>query len=198
VTPGATLGAYQSTNGAASGDGSYTYCNDPAWAHIGSANGQNLAAELAGIKLMILRLGTNDQTVATGTLGDAAGAGTLYGNMRWVVENLLTANPQMRLVMVGPALNGFGTYAQVSAVDAAEQAFANFYAIPYLSTLHNGGNNVVTNSSYTRDSSSPAYTFNSTGGTTNVTTSGMGTHPSDWAFQHVDGPAIAQFVLQWY
>jgi hypothetical protein len=200
VTPGAALGTYSSTSTVAAegGGSSYTFCNDPSFVHVGSTNGASLATELAGIKLMILRLGTNDQTITTGTLGDASSAGTLYGNMRWVIENLLTANPQMRLVMVGPALNGFGTYAQVATVDAAEQAFANFYAIPYLSMLRNGGNNLVTNSTYTRDSSSPSYTFNSTGGTSNVTTSGMGTHPSDWAFQHVDGPAIAQFLLQWY
>jgi hypothetical protein len=194
VTPGATLGTYSSSNAPEGGGSSYTYGNDPGWVHIGSVNGNTLAQNIAGVKLMILRLGTNDQSVTTGTLGDAASAGTLYGNMRWVVENLLTANPQMRLVMVGPALNGYGTYAQVSAVDAAEQALAGFYALPYLSMLKVGGNNIVTNPTYTRDSSSPSYTFGDSG----LTSSGFGTHPSDWAFQHVDGPAIAQFIAQWF
>jgi hypothetical protein len=142
---------------------------------VGEASGSTFASNIADVDVLVIRLGTNDETYTVGTLGDATNSGTLYGNMAWVVQTILAANPTVRVLMVGPELNSQASLANIQAVDAAEQTFANAYAIPYLSLLKVSGNNSFTTSTYTRD----------------------GIHPSDWAFAHVDGPAIAQFIQQW-
>jgi hypothetical protein len=202
TTPGAALGTFSSFNANGNCSGYPVYFANGSSALLDGSNGNTLAQNLtaSGIQVLVLRLGTNDENVTVGTLGDATSAGTLYGNMRWVIENLLKAAPQVRLLMVGPELNGEGQPSVIAAVDAAEEAIANVYALPYLSLLKTSGNSFLTNSLYTRDSSagspaSPACTFGSSGVTG---CSGLGTHPGDWAFQHVDGPTIAEFIKRFY
>ena len=141
-----------------------------------AAVGTTLAQNLASTDMLLLRLGTNDQNIPLGNLGDAANSGTFYGNMRWVVETLLSAKPTVRLILITPELNNFSSLQNVQNVVDAEIAYASSMGLPVLDLYRTSGNNAITNSVYTND----------------------GTHPTNWAYQNVDGPAIAQFILRWF
>lgn len=138
--------------------------------------GNTLAQNLATTDMLLIRLGTNDQNIPLGALGDATNAGTLYGNMRWVVETMLTAKPTLRIVLITPELNHFASLQNIQSVVDAEIAYGGSMGIPVLDLYRTSGNNALTNSVYTYD----------------------GTHPTNWAYQNVDGPAIAQFILNWF
>ena len=161
--------------------------NNPAFGAVcsapgdtGNADGNTLAQNLANVDLMILFLGTNDVGLVSqkqlGTINDAPGSGTFYAHMKWVVTQLLTAKPSMRLVMVTDQFNAQGSAADDKTIADAEVAYGQTMGIPVLNLFDNGGNNALTSAVYTRD----------------------GVHPSDWAFVHVLGPAIANFIMQWY
>ena len=141
-----------------------------------STLGNTLAQNLANTDVLLVRLGTNDQNIPLGSLGDAANAGTLYGNMRWVVETLLSAKPTIRLILITPELNNFASLQNIQNVVDAEIAFAGSMGLPILDLYRTSGNNALTNSLYTYD----------------------GTHLTNWAYQNVDGPAIAQFIQRWF
>ncbi len=130
-----------------------------------SAIGNTLAANLANTDMLLVRLGTNDQNIPLGSLGNAANAGTQYGNMRWVVKTLLNAKPTMRVILITPELNSFASLQNIQNVVDAEIAYANSMRLPVLDLYRTSGNNALTNAIYTYD----------------------GTHPSNWAFQNVDG-----------
>ena len=70
------------------------------------SDGNTLAQNIAGVDILVIQLGTNDQNhnVPLGFLGDPANAGTFFGNMRWVAENYLAAKPTMRVVFITPPL----------------------------------------------------------------------------------------------
>jgi lysophospholipase L1-like esterase len=142
----------------------------------GATAGSTLAQNLANVNMMILEGGTNDEGTQIGQLGDPTNAGTVYGSLRWVFETLMTANPTMHIVLVGPQANGEGTLAQTQAVVTAEAAECNLYGVPFLNLMAVGGGNAFNNATYTRD----------------------GTHPSDYSFAHFYGPIVAQFIQQYY
>jgi hypothetical protein len=164
TTPGATLGTYSST--AANGVCGSNYGG------VGSTNGNTLAQNLAPISTMLVFLGTNDQGLTLGSLGDATNAGTFYGNMRWVIETLQTANPGMRILMITPQLNGFASAAVTQGVVNAILAYGNSMGLPVLNLYANGGNNTITSSTVTGD----------------------GTHDSTYGVLHNLGPEIANFL----
>ncbi len=141
-----------------------------------SSTGNTLAQNLAMADMLLIRLGTNDQNITLGALGDATTAGTFHGNMRWVIETLLAAKPTLRIILITPELNHFGSPQAIQNVVDAEIAYGNSMGIPVLDLYRTSGNNPLTNSVYTYD----------------------GTHLSNWAYQNVDGPAIAQFMLNWF
>jgi hypothetical protein len=167
-----------------------------AYFNAGKVQGQSFATNInnAAPDFGYMRLGTNDQLVTTGALGDWIAVGTTAGNMRYDIDLILNARPTLRMFGVGPTWNGFGNYAQLQAIDAIEQTVYEFYSIPYLSMLKRGGGNVINNSTFTGDSNSPSYTLTDPGNVTTVTTSGFGTHPSNFAQANVDGPALANFA----
>jgi lysophospholipase L1-like esterase len=168
LAPGSALGVY---NPAGAGPNSCGVFGDK-----GAALGNTLAQNIAGVNMMIVQGGTNDQGSPIGALGDPTNAGTVHGSLRWVFETLMTANPTMHIVLVGPQANSEGTLAQTQAVVTAEAQECNLYGVPFLNMLAVGGGNVFNNSFYTRD----------------------GTHPSDYTFAHFYGPIMAQFIQQYY
>jgi hypothetical protein len=178
ITPGGALSTYSTT---------YPFIDQANFAFnlTGRAPqistvGNTLAQNIATTDLLIIELGENDDQAnePIGAPGDAVSAGTLYGNMRWVVEAYLTAKPTLRIVMIGPEYQtGTGsTLASQIAVNNAQKTFAQSYAIPYLDLFNVGGSAPFTNATYTR---------------------GDGTHPSDWNFQNVYSPAVGNFIQQW-
>ncbi len=138
--------------------------------------GNTLAQNLTTTDMLLIRLGTNDTYLPLGNAGDATTAGTVWGDMRWVVETLLAAKPTLRIVLITPELNHFAPPAVIQAVVDAEIAYGGSMGIPVLDLYRTSGNNALTNSVYTSD----------------------GTHPNYWASTYVDGPAIAQFMLRWF
>ena len=160
---------------------------DPAFGPIcaapgdtGNTDGNTLAQNLANVDLLIVYLGTNDiglsQQGRLGTITDAPGPATFYSQMQWVITALLTANPHMRLVMVTDEYNTWNAASDTRAIADAEVAYGQSMGIPVLNLFEKGGSNPLTVGAYSRD----------------------GLHPSDWAFTHVVGPAIANFIQQWY
>lgn len=141
-----------------------------------ATEGNTLAQNLAGTDMLLLRLGTNDFYLPLGNPGDATTAGTVWGDMRWVVETLLTAKPTLRIILITPELNRFATPAVIQAIVDAEIAYGNSMAIPVLDLYRTSGNNAQTSLVYTSD----------------------GTHPNYWSSTFVEGPEIAQFMLRWF
>jgi hypothetical protein len=142
---------------------------------IGVSAGMNFADSLANVDMMVIELGTNDQNVVPiGELGDATNAGTLYGNIRWVVETYLNAKPGMRVVLVTTQFNGFGTPAVNEQVAWVTQNYGNSVGIPVINMFKIGGVNAITVNTLTRDT----------------------VHPSDFGFANFYGPVIAQGLLQ--
>ncbi len=138
--------------------------------------GSTLAQNLATTDMLLIRLGTNDVYLPLGNPGDATTAGTIWGDMRWVVETLLTAKPTLRIVLITPELNHFASPTVIQSVVDAEIAYGGSMGIPVLDLYRTSGNNALTNMVYTSD----------------------GTHPNYWSSTFVDGPAIAQFILRWF
>jgi hypothetical protein len=147
-------------------------CSDPQFAGISA--GMTLAQAVANLNMLIIELGTNDQYVPLGVLGDATNAGTFYGNMRWVVETYENANPAMRIVLVTVQYNGFAPVSTTQQYATATQAYANSIGLPVINMFNNGGLNAIT---------APVLTIDST-------------HPSAYGFASFYGPVIAQGVQQ--
>ena len=145
--------------------------------NIGYQAGQSLATNLLNVDALLLYLGTNDVSATIGAWGDVPTSGTFYGNMNGLVNALQTANKTMRIIMVTNNFNtGEGTTAQQQAVANAEVDFGSRMGIPVLNMNANSGINSVNAATLLRD----------------------GTHPTDWAFANLVGPAIANFVIRWF
>ena len=139
-------------------------------AFIGINPGMSFADSLANVDLMVIDLGTNDQSVQLGQLGDAVTANTFYGNMRWVVETYLNTKPTLRIVLVTTQYNRFATPAVNQQFAEATELFGNSIGIPVINMFKLGGVNAKTEPVLLRDS----------------------VHPSDFGFTHFYGPVIAQ------
>lgn len=142
-----------------------------------STLGNTLAQNLASTDILIIELGTNDWNYPPGALGDATTAGTLCGNMKWVIETYLTAKPTLRILGVSNEYRGDGaTLAQQQAVVAALKTMYSSYGIPLLDLFNDGGASPFTNATYQLADH---------------------VHPSPFNFNEVYGPAIANFMQQW-
>ena len=158
TTPGSTLltnqGPTQTPNG--------TYST--------GTPGNTLAQDIAKVDVLLVGLGTNDQNVPLGNLGDATSAGTFYGNMRWVLETYLQAKPSMRIIMITPQYNGFATPAVAQEYANAEVTIGQSMGIPVINMFALGGVNSFTSSTLLLD----------------------GTHPTAMGYSNFYGPVIAQ------
>lgn len=141
----------------------------------GWTSGNTLAQNMAGVDVLIVDLGTNDNGVTpVGQLGDSTTAGTYFGNMRWVLESYTKANPAMHILLVTPQyMNAIPNATTLQYVNAIV-AYGNSVGIPVLNMFSQGGANAVNYQTLMRD---------------NV-------HPSDFGFASFYGPAIAQTLQQ--
>jgi hypothetical protein len=166
ATPGTTLGVYTITSS------NFNYCNN----YDGTSVGKTLPQNLANVDVLIIELGTNDVWNPVGALGDPVTAGTIYGDLRWVCETYLTANPLMRLVLV---TNQYGTgppSTQIRQVADAQESYGKSMGIPVINMFNMGGANSITTTTLLRD----------------------GIHPSDFGFVNFYGPVIAQELQRFY
>lgn len=136
----------------------------------GLTDGETFAQSLANIDLLIVQLGSSDYGIQIGQLGDSTSAGTLYGNVRWVVETYLTAKPSLRLVLVTNQFTAFAPPSVTQADANAIAAYGNSVGVPVINMFTLGGLNAITASALTSD----------------------GTHPNDFGFANFYGPVIAQ------
>jgi hypothetical protein len=137
---------------------------------IGASAGQSLSQAMANVQILLIALGTNDQSTPIGAIGDATNAGTFFGNLRWTCESYLAANPAMRLVLVTPQTNGFVPQSTTIQYVAAMQSYGGENGIPVIDMMARGGLNAITSTTLTVD----------------------GTHPTVYAYQSFYGPVIAQ------
>lgn len=141
----------------------------------GGQQGATLAQNLAGSDILILNLGTNDEKLQpVGQVGDDVTAGTTVGLLRWAVETIQAANPTIRIVIVTPQLNTFGTPALVKQLADAEEAYGESVGIPVINMFKLGGVNSINLFTLTKD----------------------GVHPTQWDFDNFYGPTIAQHLMQ--
>ena len=138
--------------------------------------GNTLAQNLSGVDCLVIELGTNDNAflVPLGALGDSVTAGTYYGNMRWVTEAILQANPSIRLVFVTTQFVSSIPTAQTAQYAGATVAYGQSMGIPVINMATLGGVNAITQGTLLRD----------------------GVHPSDLDFSKFYGPLIAQKILE--
>jgi len=152
----------------------YTIGIKPGCTSDGGKNGATLSENLADSDVAIVALGTNDEQAPIGQLGDAPTSGTSEGTLRWIVETLEAANPKIRVVIVTPQLNTFGTPANIKLLADAEVEYAGSAGIPVINMFRIGGVNSINLSTMTKD----------------------GVHPTQWAFDNLYGPVIAQYLVQ--
>jgi hypothetical protein len=154
--------------------GPYSAAGAPQCTADGGKAGATLAENLAGSDLAIINLGTNDEKEPIGQLGDAPTSGTSVGTLRWIVETIETANPKIRVVIVTPQMNNFGTVANVKLLVDAEVEYGGSIGVPVINMFRLGGVNATNLLTMTQD----------------------GTHPTQWAFDTFYGPVIAQSLMQ--
>lgn len=153
------------------------------------ADGTTLAQWLADLDFLILWLGTNDAaaisagnvptyagaTVAArvGALTDGYTANTLHGAMNFLLDALLTAKPNLRIIAVNLYRNSLAPVATQEAV--ADAILANFEsrAIPMLNARKTWGINALSAATLLRVD---------------------GVHLTDDSFTRLAGPTIAQFA----
>ena len=143
---------------------------------IGLTDGMTLAQSLANVDIEVIQLGTNDQPLPLGVLGDATNTGTFYGNMRWVAEAYIAAKPTLRLVLVTPQFNGYQSAATTLQYVNAMVAYGSSIGAPVINMYKLGGVNSLT---------------------INTLTTG-GVHPTPVGFSNFYGPVIAQGLQQIY
>jgi hypothetical protein len=142
----------------------------------GLTNGQTLAALLATIDFLIIRLGANNGTDPVGALFDSISTASQYGGFRWVGEMIMTARPNLRILVVGPTYDGYRTPAQTKATDAMMADQCREWSWPYLSMIRCEGNNPFI------ESIAPhTFTYE-------------GTHDNGLAVSQNIGPVIAGFL----
>ena len=140
---------------------------------IGLTDGESFTQSLANVDILVIELGTNDQSVPLGNLGDATTSGTYYGNMRWVVETYLSAKPTLRLAMVTLQYNAQAPSVVNQAYADATVIYANSMGIPVLNMFNKGGVNAIT---------APGLLISDQ------------IHPNSFAYSNFYGPTIAQFL----
>jgi hypothetical protein len=140
----------------------------------GGKDGATLAENLADSDLAIIALGTNDENVPIGQLGDDPTSGTSEGTLRWIVETIEMANPKIRVVIVTPQMNTLGVAANIRLLSDAEEEYGGSAGIPVVNMFRLSGVNSTNLSTLTRD----------------------GIHPTPWAFDNFYGPVIAQHLMQ--
>jgi hypothetical protein len=166
---GSTLGPYQLISGICP----YTGGTENG---IGSTPGNTLAHTFAGVELIIIALGTNDEYYDIGTYGDPVNAGTVYGNLRWTVENAQAANTSAAILLITPQLNGLATPDKILAVVNAEKNYGRQMGIRVLDMYAEGGNNSFTSGVMTID----------------------GTHEAPFGVEHQYGAAIINAVEHYF
>jgi hypothetical protein len=142
---------------------------------FGSVDGATLAQNMANVDLLVVELGTNDNTaVPVGQFGDATTAGTFFGNMRWVIETYQKANAAMRIVMVTPQyMNNIPSATTVQYVNAMV-AYGNSVGVPVINMFALGGVNSTNYQTLLQDD----------------------VHPSNFGINNFYGPVIAQALQQ--
>lgn len=193
-TPLATLGALGTYSNSAALTGALTSSGTIGQRNIYGqvpADGTTLAQWLADLDFLVLWLGTNDAaaisagnvptyagaTVAArvGALTDGYTANTLHGAMNFLLDALLIAKPDLRIIAVNLYRNALAPAATQEAV--ADAMLANFESrgIPMLNARKTWGINALSASTLLRMD---------------------GVHLSDDSFTRIAGPAIAQFAAE--
>lgn len=153
--------------------GTYSVANRATCTADGGKEGATLAENLADSDLAIIDLGTNDEHLPIGQVGDLPTAGTSLGALRWIVETIETAKPQIRVVIVTPQWNRDGNITTVKTLADAEEQYGASVGVPAINMFRLGGVNDTNLVALTED----------------------GTHPRKWAFDNFYGPVIAQHLM---
>lgn len=140
--------------------------------NTGFTAGESFISSVTNVDVLVIELGTNGETTPLGVLGNSTTTATIYGELRWVVETYLTANPSLRVVLVGPQRNTNATPETTQAVAAAFVAYGKANGLPVVDMYSLGGVNAITLGTLTID----------------------GIHPSPLGFSKFYGPVIAQAV----
>lgn len=154
--------------------GPYSTTVRPECTSDGGKDGATLADNLADSDMAIIELGTNDESEPVGHSGDAPTAGTVEGTLRWIVEAIEAAKPSIRVVIVTPQYNSLASAAAVKLVADGEVEYAESVGAPAVDMFRLGGVNAMNLSTLTKD----------------------GIHPTQWAFDNLYGPVIAQHLMQ--
>ena len=142
--------------------------------NIGFLTGSTLTQNMSNVDMLVIELGTNDLSLPLGQMGDSTQAGTFYGNLRWVVETYLGANPSMRIVLVTPQFTTFTTVPIIQQYVNAMIAYGYSMGVPVINMFALGGVNSITYPTLTLD----------------------GTHPNPYGYNNFYGPVIAQGLLK--
>ena len=140
----------------------------------GLADRETFPQSLANIDLLIVQLGSSDYGVQIGQLGNSTSAGTLYGNVRWMIETYLAAKPSLRIVLVTNQFTAFAPPSVTQADANTITAYGNSVGVPVINMFTLGGLNAITASALTSD----------------------GTHPNDFGYTNFYGSVIAQGLQQ--
>jgi len=154
----ANLGLFKIYNDANAGKSTVSYMT----------GGYLSTSNIALSDLVTIFLGTNDYggNVALGTITDAIGANTTYGALMWLVQQILTVKPTVKLAFITPlqrgnftgqpiypAANGAG-FTLDQYVQAVKDV-AKMYAIPVCDLFNISGINSYTYSTYLSDGLHP-------------------------------------------
>jgi hypothetical protein len=93
--------------------------------------GNTIAQDLAGIDVVILELGTNNQSYTVGTTADSDTTDTVAGATRWTVESIEAAAPNARVILTTP-INSTSRGAAMSPVAAMEEAIGPQLGAPVI------------------------------------------------------------------
>jgi len=134
-----------------------TYTNCGSKLTVGQTVGDSIATDLSTVNMLMIELGTNNRSETIGTLGDTATAGTLYGDLYWVLTTALTANPSLRLAFVTPQYSAQSDSTSL-AVATAIEAFGNYWGVPVLNMTKMCGTNSLNASTWLSDGTHPTAT----------------------------------------
>lgn len=146
-------------NGGVAGDSSV------AWATGGTFS----SSACASAGLISIFIGSNDYggNTALGTIADASTVASTYGALKWIVNAVLTANPNAQVIFITPLQRG--NFAGQTAIFPAPNTLgntlnqyvqavkdvANLFAIPVLDLFNISGINSYTIPIYTNDNLHP-------------------------------------------
>jgi hypothetical protein len=106
--------------------------------------GNTLTQDIANVTVMLIFTGTNDYPLASSNPGSTASTawdGSLYGAYKGLLETLQSANPTMRIVLVGPYYQVGQTDPYCTVTRAAGLWAAQQHGIPYLDLMTTSGVN---------------------------------------------------------